>query len=144
MIRVRGRNQQTAVGARTLVSGVRSHGRPGFERGEEHPFSRHEADRGGTLRINACADCAPYVHLGSGGCKARRGSRKPRGLTAGYVHVIVSWFFRDVLDLDAHEEEAMELAGFLSPTVAERLAATLPCETEFESPQSPSTTEDES
>lgn len=37
----------------------------------------------------------------------------------------VSWFFRSVLDLDEHESEAMELAGLVSPTVAERLAATL-------------------
>jgi len=34
-------------------------------------------------------------------------------------------FFRDVLDLDAPREEAMALAGAVSPTVAERLAATL-------------------
>ncbi|WP_231186575.1 metal-dependent transcriptional regulator [Haladaptatus sp. DYF46] len=70
---------------------------------------------------------------------------RERAATLHESYVTVSWFFREVLDLDAHEEEAMELAGFLSPTVAERLAATLPCETEFESPsQSPSTTEDES
>lgn len=44
------------------------------------------------LRINACADCAPHVHLSSGGCKARRGSRKPRGLTAGSVHGSLSQY----------------------------------------------------
>ncbi|WP_436932165.1 metal-dependent transcriptional regulator [Halosimplex halobium] len=42
------------------------------------------------------------------------------------TYVTVSWFFRGVLDLDDHETEAMELAGLVSPTVAERLAATLP------------------
>lgn len=45
-------------------------------------------------------------------------------------YVTVSWFFRDVLELDDHETEAMELAGLLSPAVARRLAATLPCDTD--------------
>ncbi|KZX47358.1 MULTISPECIES: metal-dependent transcriptional regulator [Haloarcula] len=44
------------------------------------------------------------------------------------TYVTVSWFFRGVLDLDDHETEAMELAGLVSPMVAERLAATLPCD----------------
>ncbi|WP_144923996.1 metal-dependent transcriptional regulator [Halorubrum salsamenti] len=38
------------------------------------------------------------------------------------TYVALSWFFRDVLDLDAHEREAMEMAGLISPEVAERLA----------------------
>ncbi|EMA11412.1 iron (metal) dependent repressor, DtxR family [Haloarcula vallismortis] len=46
------------------------------------------------------------------------------------AYVTVSWFFRGVLDLDDHEAEAMELAGLVSPMVAERLAATLPCDAE--------------
>ncbi|WP_135363819.1 metal-dependent transcriptional regulator [Halosimplex halophilum] len=46
------------------------------------------------------------------------------------TYVTVSWFFRGVLDLDDHETEAMELAGLVSPTVAERLAATLPSDPE--------------
>ncbi|KAA9399951.1 metal-dependent transcriptional regulator [Haloarcula sp. CBA1130] len=46
------------------------------------------------------------------------------------TYVTVSWFFRGVLDLDDHETEAMELAGLVSPMVAKRLAATLPCNTE--------------
>ncbi|KOX93632.1 metal-dependent transcriptional regulator [Haloarcula rubripromontorii] len=46
------------------------------------------------------------------------------------AYVTVSWFFRGVLDLDDHETEAMELAGLVSPMVAERLAATLPCDAE--------------
>lgn len=46
------------------------------------------------------------------------------------TYVTVSWFFRVVLDLDAYEREAMELAGVVSPAVAERLAATLPVATE--------------
>jgi len=41
------------------------------------------------------------------------------------AYVTVSWFFRSVLDLDEYESEAMELAGLVSPIVAERLAATL-------------------
>lgn len=56
--------------------------------------------------------------------------------TAAELHetyVTVSWFFRSVLDLDDYETEAMEMAGLVSPMVAERLAATLPCEAEAES-----------
>jgi DtxR family Mn-dependent transcriptional regulator len=41
------------------------------------------------------------------------------------TYVALSWFFRDVLGLDAHEREAMEMAGLVSPTVADRLAALL-------------------
>lgn len=41
-------------------------------------------------------------------------------------YVTVSWFFRSVLDLDDYEGEAMQVAGVVSPFVAERLAATLP------------------
>nr|WP_149784436.1 metal-dependent transcriptional regulator [Halorubrum aquaticum] len=37
------------------------------------------------------------------------------------TYVALSWFFRDVLDLDAHEREAMEMAGLLSSDVADRL-----------------------
>ncbi|WP_050032957.1 metal-dependent transcriptional regulator [Halorubrum halophilum] len=37
------------------------------------------------------------------------------------TYVALSWFFRDVLDLDAYECEAMEMAGLVSPAVAERL-----------------------
>jgi len=44
------------------------------------------------------------------------------------TYVTVSWFFRGVLDLDDYETEAMELAGLVSPMIAERLAATLPCD----------------
>ncbi|MBB6646576.1 metal-dependent transcriptional regulator [Halobellus ruber] len=46
------------------------------------------------------------------------------------TYVTVSWFFRSVLELDDYEAEAMQLAGLVSPTVAERLAATLPVETD--------------
>lgn len=42
------------------------------------------------------------------------------------TYVTVSWFFRSVLDLDDYETEAMELAGLVSPAVAQRLAASLP------------------
>jgi DtxR family Mn-dependent transcriptional regulator len=44
--------------------------------------------------------------------------------------VTLSWFFRSVLELDDYEMEAMRLAGMVSPNVAQRLAATLPCEIE--------------
>lgn len=49
-----------------------------------------------------------------------------RAARAHETYVTVSWFFRSVLELDDHETEAMELAGLVSPAVAERLAATLP------------------
>ena len=42
------------------------------------------------------------------------------------TYVTVSWFFRGVLELDDHDAEAIELAGLVSPAVAERLADTLP------------------
>ncbi|WP_442905105.1 metal-dependent transcriptional regulator [Haladaptatus sp. ZSTT2] len=38
---------------------------------------------------------------------------------------ILSQFFRDVLGLEAYDAEAMQLAGTISKSVAERLAATL-------------------
>jgi DtxR family Mn-dependent transcriptional regulator len=41
------------------------------------------------------------------------------------TYVTLSWFFRDVLDLDDYESEAMEMAGTVSADVAERLATTL-------------------
>jgi DtxR family Mn-dependent transcriptional regulator len=41
-------------------------------------------------------------------------------------YVTLSWFFRSVLDLEDHETEAMEMAGVLDPSVADRLTATLP------------------
>lgn len=40
-------------------------------------------------------------------------------------YVTLSRFFRDVLDIDEYEAEAMELAGSVSPVVTERLATTL-------------------
>jgi DtxR family Mn-dependent transcriptional regulator len=46
------------------------------------------------------------------------------------TYVAVSWFFRGVLDLDEYETEAMALAGLVSPTVTERLAAALPTDAE--------------
>lgn len=41
-------------------------------------------------------------------------------------YVILSWFFRSILDLEDYEREAMTMAGAISPEVAQRLAATLP------------------
>jgi len=55
--------------------------------------------------------------------------------------VTLSRFFRDVLELDAHEKEAMSLAGTLSPAVADRLDATLLADSES-TPAEPSPTPD--
>ena len=41
------------------------------------------------------------------------------------TYVTLSWFFRDVLELDNYESEAMEMAGTVSADVTERLATTL-------------------
>lgn len=49
--------------------------------------------------------------------------------TAGHDHaaelhesyVTLSWFFRSVLELETHESAAMELAGVIDPSVADRL-----------------------
>ena len=48
--------------------------------------------------------------------------------TAADMHesyVTLSWFFRDVLELDDPEEQALAMAGAVSPLVVERLAETL-------------------
>jgi len=37
------------------------------------------------------------------------------------TYVVLSWFFRTVLELDEHEREAMEIAPLIRPAVAERL-----------------------
>ena len=41
------------------------------------------------------------------------------------TYVTLSWFFRDVLELDDYEEEAMAMAGTVSADVTERLATAL-------------------
>lgn len=41
-------------------------------------------------------------------------------------YVTISWFFRSVLELEAHESEAMELAGVIDPSVTDRLTTILP------------------
>jgi len=41
-------------------------------------------------------------------------------------YVTLSWFFRSVLELETHESEAMELAGVIDPSVADRLTTVLP------------------
>jgi DtxR family Mn-dependent transcriptional regulator len=41
------------------------------------------------------------------------------------TYVTLSWFFRDVLDLDDHETEAMQMAGTVSSDVTDRLASAL-------------------
>jgi len=43
-------------------------------------------------------------------------------------YVTLSWFFRSVLELETHESEAMELAGVIDPSVADRLTTVLPVE----------------
>jgi DtxR family Mn-dependent transcriptional regulator len=44
------------------------------------------------------------------------------------TYVVLSWFFRSVLDLDDYETEAMEMAGAVSPVVTSRLTSVLPYE----------------
>ncbi|SDJ57241.1 iron (metal) dependent repressor, DtxR family [Halovenus aranensis] len=51
-------------------------------------------------------------------------------------YVVLSWFFRSILDLEEYEREAMEMAGVISPEVADRLAATLPYTDESQTPTS--------
>lgn len=48
------------------------------------------------------------------------------------TYTTLSQFFREILDLEAHEEEAMRLAGNISPLVVERLASTLLLDAEFD------------
>lgn len=48
------------------------------------------------------------------------------------TYVLLSWFFRSVLDLEDYEQEALEFAGLVSPDVARRLARTLPYEVDTE------------
>jgi DtxR family Mn-dependent transcriptional regulator len=43
-------------------------------------------------------------------------------------YVTLSWFFRSVFDLETHESEAMELAGVIDPSVADRLTTVLAVE----------------
>lgn len=52
-----------------------------------------------------------------------------RAATVHETYVTVSWFFRDVLELESSEAKAMDLAAVLDPRVAERLASKLSCET---------------
>jgi DtxR family Mn-dependent transcriptional regulator len=79
-----------------------------FQRLERQGFVDYESYRGVTL-TDAGRERAAELHE---------------------TYVTVSWFFRSVLDLEDHEAEAMNLAGLVSPTVAERLAATLPTGTD--------------
>jgi DtxR family Mn-dependent transcriptional regulator len=45
------------------------------------------------------------------------------------TYVALSWFFRDVLELEEYESEAMAMAGTVSADVTERLATTLLADT---------------
>lgn len=49
------------------------------------------------------------------------------------TYTTVSQFFHQVLELEDYEKEALQLAGNVSPVVAERLASTLHLETDTES-----------
>jgi DtxR family Mn-dependent transcriptional regulator len=51
------------------------------------------------------------------------GRQRARELHETYV--ALSWFFREVLDLETHEREAMEMADPVSPAVADRLVELL-------------------
>jgi len=53
---------------------------------------------------------------------------RERGTDLHESYVTLSWFFRSVLDLETHELEAMELAGVIDPSVADRLTTVLPVE----------------
>jgi len=56
------------------------------EHGVEYPFSwYHEAIRSGTLRINACGDCAPVDTSVSAKCVAETGSPTLKERTAQAV-----------------------------------------------------------
>jgi DtxR family Mn-dependent transcriptional regulator len=46
------------------------------------------------------------------------------------TYVLLSWFFRSVLDLDDHEGKAMELAAVMDHEVAAELVGTLPYDAE--------------
>ena len=58
-------------------------------------------------------------------------------------YVVLSTFFRDVLDLDDPEREAMALAGSVSSVVTDRVADTLLEECEEPVPESPPSTAEE-
>lgn len=51
------------------------------------------------------------------------------------TYVALSWFFREVLDLDDHEQEAVEMASMVSPSVAERIVSVLSAEFESAEPR---------
>ena len=53
---------------------------------------------------------------------------RERGTDLHESYVMLSWFFRSVLDLETHESEAMELAGVIDPSVTDRLTTVLPVE----------------
>ncbi|WP_281193776.1 metal-dependent transcriptional regulator [Halorubrum sp. F4] len=67
------------------------------------------------LETDGLVDLEPY----RGATLTDAGRERAADLHEAYV--ALSWFFRDVLDLDAHEHEAMEMAGLLSAEVADRL-----------------------
>ena len=50
---------------------------------------------------------------------------RERAVDLHETYVTLSWFFRDVLELDDYEEEAMAMAGTVSADVTERLATAL-------------------
>ncbi|MFC7071717.1 metal-dependent transcriptional regulator [Halovenus rubra] len=59
---------------------------------------------------------------------------RERGEELHETYVALSWFFRTVLDLDSHEQEAMEMAGLMSQSVAQRLVTLLLDENEQPNP----------
>lgn len=71
------------------------------------------------LEADGLVDFEPY----HGVTLTAAGRERAAGLHETYV--ALSWFFRDVLDLDAHEREAMEMAGLLGSDVADRLVRLL-------------------
>ncbi|WP_049987158.1 metal-dependent transcriptional regulator [Halobellus rufus] len=70
---------------------------------------------------------------------ALTGPGRERAATLHETYVVLSWFFRDVLDLDTYEREAREMADLVSPAVAECLV-TLLFEDEADMPDASSAT----
>lgn len=69
-----------------------------------------------TLADDGLVEYEPY----NGATLTEEGRERAAQLHETYV--ALSWFFRGTLDLDDYEQQALEIAGTVSPDVAERLA----------------------
>jgi|GEM_PF-2724889 len=70
-------DREAAVGARALVSVMRVRRGQGPQCGVQHPLTRPRPSRSGSLRFNACGDCALCGNQFDS-CKAHPRNRKPR------------------------------------------------------------------